>query len=110
MITPRPEEQGKCQHCHAPIVWVHTVPNNAKRPVDPEPNDAGGTAVYRDGADRLRARQLTKDRPTAEGSEVIYMTHHATCPVSAPRRTSRPKSPPPTRRRHWGTATPGWHP
>ncbi|WP_329311669.1 hypothetical protein [Streptomyces sp. NBC_01262] len=110
MITPRPDEQGTCDRCLADVLWVHTVPNNAKRPIDPEPNADGSTAVYRDQAGRLRARQLTKERPAAEGSEVIYMTHHATCARPRPRRTSRPNPPPRTQRRHWGTATPGWHP
>lgn len=106
MITPRPDEQGHCDRCHAPVVWTHTVPNNARRPVDPEPNPEGATAVYRDETGRLRSRQLTKERPRIEAAEELYLTHHATCSAPAPRRSSRP---PATRRRHWGTTTPGWH-
>lgn len=110
MITPRPDEQGHCDRCHASVVWTVTVPNNARRAVNAAPDATGGTAVYRDEAGRLRSRQLTKDRPVVEAAEQLFMTHHATCPKPAPRRGSQPNRPPGTRRRHWGTATPGWHP
>lgn len=89
MITPRPDEQGHCDRCHDPVVWTVTVPNNARRPVNPEPNPAGSTAVYRDETGRLRSRQLTQERPRAEAAEQLYMTHHATCRNPAPRGTSR---------------------
>ena len=106
MITPLPGELGTCDGCHEPVLWTRTVPNNAVRPVNPTPDPEGRTAVYRDEAGRLRARQLNRERPVPEAAEQLHMTHHATCP--APRQTPRPRRPARPQRRGW--PHPGWRP
>lgn len=89
---PHPDETGRCDHCLQPVLWTVTIPNNARQAVNPEPDPAGNTCVYRDEAGRLRSRQLTTERPAPEHAEQLYMPHAATCPRPAPRRRqTRPR-------------------
>ncbi|WP_326780405.1 hypothetical protein OG481_09675 [Streptomyces longwoodensis] len=79
-----------CDGCRARIRWAITV-NGRRQAVDADPDESGNLGVYRDGTGTLKARVLTKDRPTLEGAEWRAMPHAATCrnPLR-PRRPSRP--------------------
>ncbi|WP_373315008.1 hypothetical protein, partial [Streptomyces umbrinus] len=44
----------------------------------------GNQAVRCDVAGRWHVRQLTKDRPSLEGSEALHYPHAATCSAPAP--------------------------
>ena len=81
------QDQTTCTTCGAAIFWAVTAKQKAMT-VDAEPDTTGtGTiALYRDVAGRLRARVLSRERPTLEHSEVLHMTHWATCTNPPPRR------------------------
>ena len=79
------QDQTTCATCGAAIVWAVTAAQK-RMPVDAEPHPGGNVAVWRDVAGRLRARVLSNERPTLEHSEVLHMTHWATCTNPPPRR------------------------
>ncbi|MFE0727905.1 hypothetical protein ACFW2X_06575 [Streptomyces antibioticus] len=67
-----------CRDCHRPVLWT-TTEAGKKLAVDPTPNPAGNTAVWRDGTGALRSRRPTPDLPLT-GWERLHMPHVATCP------------------------------
>lgn len=76
-----------CMDCHREVLW--TVTDAGKRlAVDPEPDEAGNSAVYRDGTGTYRSRRPTGELPIM-GWEKLYVPHVATCPA----RQRKPVSP-----------------
>ncbi|GAA2364819.1 hypothetical protein [Streptomyces carpaticus] len=69
-----------CRSCAAPIIWAVT-PRQQRMPLDALPDPSGNVAVHRDVAGRLRARVVSGERPTLEGSERLHMPHFASCPA-----------------------------
>lgn len=86
-----PTSQGvsTCPTCRARIRWAITA-SGKRQAVNADPDEAGNLACYTDGTSTLRARVLTKDRPTLEHLEWRAMPHAATCTVP-PRPTPRPR-------------------
>ncbi|MCX4993808.1 hypothetical protein [Streptomyces longwoodensis] len=80
-----------CDGCRERIRWAITV-NGRRQAINADPDDTGNLGVYRDGTGTLKARALTKDRPTLEGAEWRAKPHAATCtsPRPRPRPSSRP--------------------
>ncbi|MFF1416529.1 hypothetical protein [Streptomyces sp. NPDC058280] len=74
-----PSLAAHCPDCRHPIRWTRT---EAGRPlaVDPDPDPAGNTAVWRDGTGALRSRRPSADLPLT-GWERLHMPHVATCPA-----------------------------
>ncbi|MEU8381730.1 hypothetical protein [Streptosporangium sp. NPDC048865] len=71
-----------CQHCRKPVRWTTT---EAGRPfaVNPDPDPAGNTGVYRDAPGTLRSRRVTTARPLLR-HERLMMPHVATCAPPTP--------------------------
>ena len=68
-----------CMACHREVVW--TVTDAGKRlAVDPAPDAAGNTAVYRDATGTYRSRRPSEELPIAAW-EKLYVPHVATCPA-----------------------------
>ncbi|MCL6734418.1 hypothetical protein [Streptomyces neyagawaensis] len=68
-----------CHDCHRPILW--TITEAGKRlAVDPDPDTAGNTAIWRDGTGRWRSRRPSTDLPLT-GWERLHKPHVATCPT-----------------------------
>ncbi|MEU9972324.1 hypothetical protein [Streptomyces sp. NPDC051014] len=89
---PRPPAAngpGLCPSCFARIIWCVTEHQRAQM-VDADRDERGNQAVRQDRTGRYLVRQLTKDRPSTEGSEALHMPHVATCSAPAPRRTATP--------------------
>ncbi|MDX2552586.1 hypothetical protein ACKI1J_42825 [Streptomyces scabiei] len=83
-----PNGPGNCPRCHADVIWCrnangNTQAINAQR-LDPA-SGYGNQAVRQDVAGRWHVRQLTKDRPSLEGSEALHYPHAPTCTVPAPK-------------------------
>jgi hypothetical protein len=73
-----------CARCGVEVLW--TVTDAGKRmAVNPVPDEAGNTAVYRDGTGTWRSRRPTEELP-AMAWERIHMPHVATCKAAAPRK------------------------
>lgn len=75
---------GRCPDCQRAVLWTRTEPGatteGGKRlAVDPEPDPAGNTAIWRDGLGVYRSRRITAERPRW-GPERVHMPHPATCP------------------------------
>ena len=81
-----PNGHGTCPRCGANVIWCVTEANRSLQAVDATRNERGNQAVRQDRAGRWWARQLTKARPTLEGSEARHMPHIATCANPAPPR------------------------
>ncbi|WP_434593447.1 hypothetical protein [Streptomyces sp. A5-4] len=83
-----------CMDCHREVLW--TLTDAGKRlAVDPEPDDTGNSAVYRDGTGTYRSRRPSEELPRMAW-EKLHVPHVATC--SARRRgpaPARPGTPPP---------------
>ncbi|MEU2487116.1 hypothetical protein ABZ593_21215 [Streptomyces sp. NPDC012617] len=78
----------RCLDCRREVLW--TVTDAGKRlAVDPEPDETGNTAVYRDGTGTRRSRRPSEELPLMAW-EKLYVPHVATCP---PRRKTTQKSP-----------------
>ncbi|MBT2453316.1 hypothetical protein [Streptomyces sp. ISL-86] len=68
-----------CMDCHREVLW--TVTDAGKRlAVDPEPDDTGNTAVYRDGLGTYRSRRPSDELPRMAW-EKLHIPHVATCPA-----------------------------
>ncbi|MCM2394432.1 hypothetical protein [Streptomyces albipurpureus] len=68
-----------CTDCHRPIRW--TITQAGKRlAVDPTPDPAGNTAVWRDGTGAWCSRRPTLELPLC-GWERLHKPHVATCPT-----------------------------
>lgn len=88
---PAPNGPDHCPRCLAAVIWCTTV-NQKAQMIDPDRDPRGNQAVRQDHTGRWLVRQLTRERPTPEGSEALHMPHIATCPVPAPRRTPAPRT------------------
>jgi hypothetical protein len=89
--SPRPAPRngpGNCPRCFDPVIWCLNA-NNITQAVNAQRVDYGNQAVRQTDTGHWRVRQLTKDRPTLEGSEALHYPHAATCPVPAPRPTRK---------------------
>lgn len=80
-----PNGPGTCPRCHQPVIWCTTEANRVPQAVDPDRDPTGNQAVRQDRTGRYLVRQLSGDRRTPEGSEVIHQPHIATCPNPAPK-------------------------
>lgn len=71
-----------CRDCRRPVLW--TITEAGKRlAVDPEPDSAGNTAVWRDGTGAWRSRRPSDELPLT-GWERLHMPHVGTlCPARA---------------------------
>src|SRR3546814_13593483 len=68
-----------CHDCRRPILW--TITEAGKRlAVDPVPDSAGNTAVWRDGTGTTRSRRPSSELPLT-GWERLHMPHVPTCPA-----------------------------
>ncbi|MFG2963545.1 hypothetical protein ACGFZS_09675 [Streptomyces sp. NPDC048288] len=67
-----------CRDCHRPILWT-TTEAGKRLAVDPEPNELGNAAVWRDGTGAVRSRRPSAELPLT-GWERLHMPHVATCP------------------------------
>ncbi|MFM9563275.1 MULTISPECIES: hypothetical protein [Streptomyces] len=86
--SPRPAPPngpGTCPRCHEPVIWCVTDANRVLQAVDRDRDPEGNQAVRVDRVGRYLVRQLSKDRPSTEGSESLHQPHIATCPVPTPR-------------------------
>lgn len=72
---PRPN--GYCRTCRKPVLRAVTQAGRIQD-LNPEPDPAGNTAVYRDAPGTWRARRPTTDDPVHPW-ERIHMPHAATC-------------------------------
>jgi hypothetical protein len=77
---PRPN--GQCRTCRQPVLLATTTAGRLQ-PLNPEPDQAGNVALYRDGAGTWRARVPTDELP-ALPYEHVHMPHHATCKGPTP--------------------------
>ncbi|MFC7909023.1 hypothetical protein [Streptomyces nigra] len=66
-----------CRDCRQPVLWT-TTEAGKKLAVDPDPNPAGNTAVWRDGTGAIRSRRPSDELPLC-GWERLHMPHVATC-------------------------------
>ncbi|MGW6391134.1 hypothetical protein ACWFR1_11655 [Streptomyces sp. NPDC055103] len=83
----------KCMACHREVLW--TVTDAGKRlAVDPEPDETGNAAVYRDGTGTRRSRRPSEELPLMAW-EKLYVPHVATCPARRPATPKRPAVLPP---------------
>ncbi len=67
----------RCGRCPALIAFAVTEAGRSM-PIDVEPDVAGNVAVHVDGAGRIRARVVSRDRPV-QGYERLHLPHFATC-------------------------------
>lgn len=69
---------ARCSDCGRGVLWTITEAGR-RLAVDPEPDEAGNTAVYQDGAGTWRSRRPTNERPLT-GWERLHTPHVASCP------------------------------
>ncbi|WP_181800286.1 hypothetical protein [Streptomyces ipomoeae] len=89
--SPRPAPPngpGTCPRCHAEVIFCLNAKGNTQM-INRERVDYGNQAVRVDVAGRWHVRQLTKDRPTLEGSEALHYPHAPTCTNPAPKPAAR---------------------
>jgi hypothetical protein len=86
---PAPNGPGTCPRCEAPVIWCLNAKGNTQM-INRDRVDYGNQAVRQDQAGRWHVRQLTRERPTLEGSEALHYPHAATCTAPAPRRQQTP--------------------
>ncbi|MFG2699554.1 hypothetical protein [Streptomyces sp. NPDC048386] len=86
---PAPNGPDTCRRCLARVIWCVTEKQRAQM-VDADRSEDGNQAVKQDHTGRWLVRQLSKERPTVEGTEHLHMPHVATCPAPAPRHTATP--------------------
>jgi hypothetical protein len=83
-----PNGPGRCPRCGDPVIFCRNANGNTQA-VNAERRDYGNQAVRQDGTGRYHVRQLTRERPTLEGSEALHYPHAATCTNPAPRPARR---------------------
>lgn len=89
--APRPAPRngpGTCPRCHEPVIFCLNANGNTQA-INRDRVDYGNQAVRQDQAGRWHVRQLTKERPTLEGSEALHYPHAPTCLNPAPRPATR---------------------
>ncbi|MDN3021557.1 hypothetical protein [Streptomyces sp. S.PB5] len=87
-----PNGPGICTRCGAHVIWCLNANRNTQA-VNAQRVDYGNQAVRQDAAGRWHVRQLTKERPTLEGSEALHYPHAPTCTNPAPRPAFTPGIP-----------------
>ncbi|RWZ74902.1 hypothetical protein EQK42_16480 [Streptomyces albidoflavus] len=87
-------QRSICMDCRRDVLW--TVTDAGKRlAVDPEPDETGNAAVYRDGTGTRRSRRPSEELPLMAW-EKLYVPHVATCPArQRPATQKRPAVLPP---------------
>lgn len=78
--VPTGATPGECASCHAPILWVRTGKNRKAKPLDRRPQ-GDGNMVIENG-------QAVVYQPLLHKAMTRYMTHFATCPHGAKRKSS----------------------
>lgn len=76
---------GLCSACGKPVTWAFTV-NGKRLALDPDPDENGNQAAYRDHRPAWLTRQL-RDNEEPYGYERRHMPHVATCGGPQQRRT-----------------------
>ena len=92
--SPRPAPPngpGRCPRCGEEVIFCLNANGRTQAINRNRVAEWGNQAVRQDQAGRWHVRQLTKERPTLEGSEALHYPHAATC-------TNPPPRPPATRR------------
>ena len=85
---------GWCRRCLKPVIWARTEAHSRPLPLDPEPDEAGNQAVFRDKGEVWRTRQLSgDDRPYS--FETRYMPHLPGTTCKPPEAVVTPLRPPP---------------
>lgn len=85
--NPRPAPRngpGLCPRCRADVVFCLNARGRTQA-INRERRDYGNQAVRQDSAGRWHVRQLTRERPTLEGSEALHYPHAPTCANPAPK-------------------------
>ncbi|MFM9542283.1 hypothetical protein [Streptomyces turgidiscabies] len=73
-----------CPRCQDDVIFCLNANGNTQA-INRQRVDYGNQAVRQDSAGRWHVRQLTKARPTLEGSEALHYPHAPTCANPAPR-------------------------
>ncbi|MFF5004662.1 hypothetical protein ACFY3G_17745 [Streptomyces phaeochromogenes] len=84
--SPRPAPPNgpsTCTRCDADVIWCLNAGGNTQA-INRERVDYGNQAVRQTEAGQWRVRQLTKARPSLEGSEALHYPHAPTCSSPAP--------------------------
>lgn len=92
--NPRPAPRngpGTCPRCHAAVIFCLNA-GGITQAINRERVDYGNQAVFQTDAGQWRVRQLTKARPSLEGSEALHYPHAPTCTTAPPVQTPRPLS------------------
>lgn len=78
-----PNGPGTCTRCQAAVIFCLNAGGNTQA-VNRQRVDYGNQAVFQTDAGQWRVRQLTKARPSLEGSEALHYPHAPTCPAPTP--------------------------
>ncbi|MEV0112335.1 hypothetical protein AB0H77_03625 [Streptomyces sp. NPDC050844] len=84
--SPRPAPPngpGTCPRCLSKVIWCLNANGNLQ-PINAQRVEYGNQAVRQTETGQWRVRQLTKDRPSLEGSEALHYPHAPTCSAPAP--------------------------
>ncbi|HKX69901.1 MAG TPA: hypothetical protein VJM75_01680 [Acidimicrobiales bacterium] len=84
-----PNGPGRCSRCGEPVIYCLNANGNTQAINPNRVEEWGNQAVRKDVTGRWHVRQLTKDRPTLEGSEALHYPHQATCTNPAPKPATR---------------------
>ncbi|MEV4858947.1 hypothetical protein [Streptomyces ossamyceticus] len=87
MPYPRPAPPngpGRCTRCGEAVIFCLNAKGNTQA-INRDRVEWGNQAVRVDVAGRWHVRQLTKERPSLEGSEALHYPHAPTCTNPAPR-------------------------
>ncbi|MFU0241687.1 hypothetical protein ACKI1J_38855 [Streptomyces scabiei] len=86
--TPRPAPlngPGTCPRCGAAVIFCLNANGITQAINRARVEEWGNQAVRVDVAGRWHVRQLTKERPSLEGSEALHYPHAPTCTNPPPR-------------------------
>lgn len=89
---PRPAPRngpGTCSRCGESVIFCLNANGNVQAVNPNRVEEWGNQAVRQDGTGRWHVRQLTKERPTLEGSEALHYPHAPTCTNPAPKTATR---------------------
>ena len=89
---------NKCRGCGAEVIWVKTIVNRKKMPIDAEPVwvllDSNGKKFIRKDGTMVKGRKIGDawdDDPDANVIEA-HESHFATCPVGGQFRNRQPRT------------------
>ena len=88
----------KCKGCGAEVIWVKTIENRRKMPIDAEPvwvlPEPGGNTFILESGQFVTGRKIGDawdDDPDANVIEA-HESHFATCPVAEKFRNRKPRT------------------